>query len=91
MSHFTPVHVQVVSSNSVPVEGAFLTFETSSTPLPEMSLLTNPQGKVRMALPAGTFRLVAQKGDSRGTVDFQIEQTTVSHNLTIILQEDNRG
>lgn len=87
MSQSTAVSIHVLNSDSDPVEGAFLTFGASQPPLPEMALVTNSQGIVRMALPLGSYRVAAQKDASYGEVDFQIEPSSPPKKLTIILQD----
>lgn len=70
LSKAAPRTVRVLDAGGNPVAGAFVTVVSGSAPTPEITLLTNAEGRARLGLPSGTFTLQAQTPDgTKATVD----------------------
>jgi hypothetical protein len=50
---------RVVNADGVPVPRARVTIVAATVPMPEIALLTDPDGRFELALPEGRFRLRA--------------------------------
>lgn len=61
--------VRVVHHNGAPAGDALVSIVASSVPMPELALLTGPDGTLRLRLPAGRFTLRAHAGDATGDVE----------------------
>jgi hypothetical protein len=57
--------VRVVDEAGTPVAGALVSVAWSNIPYPEISLVTDPSGEVRLPLSEGRFRIVAHAPDGR--------------------------
>ena len=60
-----PVHGRVVDSAAVPVSGARVTIVESPSPMPEMSMLADGEGRFSLNLPPGRFVLRADGKDGQ--------------------------
>lgn len=63
MTKAAPRSVRVLDGLGNPVAGAFVTVISGTAPTPEITLLTNAEGRARLGLPPGTFTLQAQSPD----------------------------
>ena len=63
MTKPAPRLVRVIDAQGNPLEGAFVTVISGSAPTPEITLLTDASGRVRLGLPPGTFTIQAQAPD----------------------------
>ncbi len=61
--------IRIVDQTGAPVEGAAVTVLSGTGSYPEMTLLSQSDGIVRMSLPRGTFRVAAIRGDQRAEAD----------------------
>lgn len=61
--------IRVVDPSGTPVEGAAVTVVSGTAGYPEMTLLSEADGIVRMSLPAGTYRVAAICGDRHVEAD----------------------
>jgi hypothetical protein len=62
--------VRVLDALGNPVAGAFVTVVSGTAPTPEITLLTNAEGRARLGLPPGTFTIRAQSPEGRkGTAE----------------------
>lgn len=70
LSKAAPRIVRVLDAGGSPVAGAFVTVVSGSAPTPEITLLTNAEGRARLGLPPGTFTIQAQTPEgSKGTAE----------------------
>ena len=67
MTRPAPRTVRVLDARGHPVAGAFVTVVSGTAPTPEITLLTNAEGRVRLGLPPGTFTLQAQTPEGTKT------------------------
>ena len=65
MSQVPAATVRVVDESGTPVAGALVSVAWSNIPYPEISLVTDPSGEVRLPLSQGRFRIVAHAADGR--------------------------
>ncbi len=61
--------IRIVDRAGAPVEGAAVTVVSGAGAYPEMTLLSQSDGSVRMSLPPGTFRVAALHGQRRAEAD----------------------
>lgn len=73
------LRLAVVDSAGRPVSGAVVTIDEASVVVPEIALLSNPEGEVVMHLPTGRYRFMV-----RGPVNTQAT-------LELSLDEDNQS
>jgi hypothetical protein len=73
MSQSQPITIRVMDADGSPVEEASVVVASSSVPFPEIALLADSTGNVRMFLPAGRFGIEAHgpKG-GQGTIDIEV-------------------
>jgi hypothetical protein len=65
--------VHVVDETGRPVAGAFVTVDWGTAPTPEITLLTDAEGRGRLGLPTGRFRIrAAAPGDGEGTSEVDV-------------------
>jgi carboxypeptidase family protein len=65
--------VHVVDETGRPVAGAFVTVDWGTAPTPEITLLTDAEGRARLGLPTGRFRIrAAAPGDGEGTSEVDV-------------------
>lgn len=76
--------VHVVDEPGRPVSGAFVTVDWGTAPTPEITLLTDTEGRARLGLPPGRFRIRAAAPGGEGTseVDVPGPSTAVVVQLT---------
>jgi hypothetical protein len=60
------VRLRVVDESGDPVEGAFVSVLESTVAFPEIALVTDRHGMVKLMLPKGRFVIGANDGDRRG-------------------------
>lgn len=51
---------KVVDDKGQPVEGAYVSVEWGTGPTPEITLVTGPDGRFRLGLPEGRYRIRAR-------------------------------
>ena len=65
--------VNIVDETGRPVAGAFVTVEWGTAPTPEITLLTDAEGRARLGLPPGRFRIrAAAPGGGEGTGEVNV-------------------
>ena len=73
MTHGRVRTVHVVDWAGRPVAGAFVTVEWGTAPTPEITLLTDAEGRAPLGLPAGRFRIrAAVPGGGEGTSEVDV-------------------
>jgi len=76
---------RVVTADGVPVSRARVTIVEATVPMPEIALITDPDGQFELALPEGRFRLRAH--GPRGEVgEAEIECGAAPGDLVICLR-----
>lgn len=60
-----PLSGRVVDALGGPVAAAAVMVAGGTAPTPEIAIRTDAEGRFRLALPAGTFRVVAHAADGR--------------------------
>lgn len=65
----------VVDVAGQPVAGAHVEFVASSVTLPEIALVADDDGRFRVNLPAGSFRLRAEHGSRTGEADVRVPES----------------
>lgn len=58
---------RVVDEYGDPVQGALVSVEWSTCAVPEITLVSGPDGGFRLGLPEGRFRIGARWGERRGS------------------------
>jgi Carboxypeptidase regulatory-like domain len=75
---------RVVNADAVPVPRARVTIVAATVPMPEIALLTDPDGRFELALPEGRFRLRAH--GPRGEVgEAEIECGAAPGDLDLVI------
>lgn len=80
--------VHVVDETGRPVAGAFVTVEWGTAPAPEITLLTDAEGRARFGLPPGRFRIRAAAPDGEGTSEVDVPGPSTA--VIIQLTKNNR-
>lgn len=65
MSEAPAAFVRVVDETGAPVAEALVSVAWSNVPFPEIALVTNAKGEVRMHLEKGQYQIVAHAPDGR--------------------------
>jgi hypothetical protein len=68
MSEAPPAIVRVVNETGAPVAGALVSVAWSNVPFPEIALVTDAKGEVRMQLADGQYHIVAHAADGRNGI-----------------------
>jgi hypothetical protein len=80
---------RVVNADGVPVARARVTIVAATVPMPEIALLTGPDGHFELELPEGCFRLRAHAAGEVGEVEVRVEGDAAGGDLVIGLREDS--
>lgn len=74
MSDENSIVLKAVDRAGAPVRDAMVAVEASTVPFPEIALVTNDEGVVKLTLPRGRFRVgVYASGDRRGVTEIDLE------------------
>ena len=76
--------VHVVDEKGRPVTGAFVTVEWGTAATPEITLLTNAEGRAHLGVPHGRFLIrAAVPGGSEGTSEVDVPRKVEGDNRQI--------
>jgi hypothetical protein len=73
MNEASAAIVRVVDKAGAPVAGALVSVAWSTVPFPEIALVTDSNGEVRMQLAEGEYQIVAHAADGRhGSIEVAV-------------------
>lgn len=77
MSGPVPRHGRVARPDGAPASNALVWVEAGSAPTPEIAIQADGNGRFRVALPAGRFRLKARAPDGEeGEATVEVDETS---------------
>jgi hypothetical protein len=84
VSSLTKRHGRVVDANGAPVPGALVVIVASTTPMPEIALVGDAEGKFVLWLPPGRFTLRAHSPE--GTIgDADVEGAPSVEEIVVVV------
>lgn len=78
--------VQVHDTSGRPVAGAVVTVEDGTAPFPELAFVSNGDGRVSLALPAGRFAIAVVDPDSGRRGSASVDTSSGSAIVTVIIE-----
>lgn len=86
MSDETPVRLRVVDETGAPVGGAFVSVLQSTVAFPEIALVADEDGVVKLLLPDGHFVIGADDGERHGEVEVDTSDKFLGQTIDVIVR-----